>query len=187
MNGEKISKSTGNVVNPFDLVNKYGTDAVRYFLLREIPSLDDGDFSIRRFEEVFNADLANTIGNLVARVTTLCQQNNVVFDEKEEKDNNVKARLEKGGFSDHINNFEFNLALEELWREYKMIDNEINKYEPWKKHGDELISHLKNYLKTIRQITYYLQPFLPNTAEKIMKATSGKIQKIKPLFPRLQK
>jgi len=187
MNGEKISKSTGNVVNPFDLVNKYGTDAVRYFLLREIPSLDDGDFSIRRFEEVFNADLANTIGNLVARVTTLCQQNNVVFDEKEEKDNNVKTRLEKGGFSDHVNKFEFNLALEELWREYKMIDNEINKYEPWKKQGEELITNLKNYLKNIREITHYLQPFLPNTAEKIMKATSGKIQKIKPLFPRLQK
>ena len=128
MNGEKMSKSTGNVINPFDLVNKYGTDAVRYYLLREIPGLDDGDFSIRRFEEVFNADLANTIGNLVARVTTLCQLNNVVFDEKEEKDNNVKARLEKGGFSDHINNFEFNLALEELWREYKNIDNDINKY-----------------------------------------------------------
>lgn len=71
--GQKMSKSLGNVVNPFDLVTEYGTDALRYYLLREIPPFDDGDFTLSRFKEVYNADLANGLGNLVARVAKLCE------------------------------------------------------------------------------------------------------------------
>ena len=73
-NGQKMSKSLGNVVNPIELANKYGTDAVRYYLLREIPSAEDGDFTIEKFEARYNSDLAGGIGNLVARVVTMAQK-----------------------------------------------------------------------------------------------------------------
>ena len=75
-NGQKMSKSLGNVVDPFELVEKYGTDAVRYFLLREITPTEDGDFTYGKFEARYNSDLASGIGNLVARVITLGQGKN---------------------------------------------------------------------------------------------------------------
>ncbi|MCK4827318.1 class I tRNA ligase family protein, partial [bacterium] len=66
--GQKMSKSLGNVIDPFEVADKYGVDALRYYLLKEIPSGGDGDFSFERFEEVYQADLANGIGNLTARI-----------------------------------------------------------------------------------------------------------------------
>ena len=74
--GQKISKSLGNVIDPFDLVKKYSIDPVRYYLLREIPAYSDGDFSERRFKEIYNADLANGLGNLVARVVAIASRVN---------------------------------------------------------------------------------------------------------------
>jgi methionyl-tRNA synthetase len=72
--GQKMSKSIGNVINPFDMVSKYGTDAVRFYLLREIPSLGDGDFSESRMKELYDSELANELGNLVSRITTLAEK-----------------------------------------------------------------------------------------------------------------
>ncbi|QQG44800.1 MAG: methionine--tRNA ligase [Candidatus Roizmanbacteria bacterium] len=182
--GQKISKSLGNVINPVDLVRKYRTDAVRYFLLKEIPPFDDGDFSYRRMEEVYNSDLANVLGNLISRVTNLCEQNEVTFL-PEKEDTSLPATLNTGGFIDHLNRFEFNLALEELWRDFKSINGEINRDEPWNLEKDQIMPYLRRYLKEIRKRTYWLQIFLPETAEKIMQSTQGKIKKSPPLFPRI--
>src|SRR3989344_3805937 len=77
VNGQKMSKTLGNVIDPFELIHKYGADALRYYFLREIPSSADGDFSERRFKELYNADLANGLGNLVARVAKLAENNKV--------------------------------------------------------------------------------------------------------------
>ena len=79
INGEKISKSIGNVIHPQALVSEYGTDAVRYYFLREMPSTGDGDFSGRRLKEIYNSDLANGLGNLVARVAKLCENSKFEF------------------------------------------------------------------------------------------------------------
>ena len=70
--------------------------------------------------------------------------------------------------------------------ELETVDNEINEYEPWKKNGLDLISHLKWYIRKIRDITYYLQPFLPETSEKILNQFSGEIKSSNPLFPRIE-
>ena len=72
-NGQKMSKSLGNVIDPFKLVKKYGSDVVRYYLLREIPTFDDGDYSDQRMLEIYNSELANELGNLVSRLTTLAE------------------------------------------------------------------------------------------------------------------
>ena len=186
VDSQKMSKSLGNVVDPIELIEKYGVDPIRYYLLREIPSYGDGDFSERRFKELYNADLANGLGNLVARVASLCKKNEVIFDGSEYTENIVKQSIDKGGFFIHMEHYEFNLALEELWREYRTVDNEINEYEPWKKNGLDLISHLKWYIRKIRDITYYLQPFLPETSEKILNQFSGEIKSSNPLFPRIE-
>lgn len=183
-NGQKMSKSLGNVVNPFELIQKYGTDAVRYYLLREIPSLDDGDFSYQRMHEVYNADLANGLGNLVARVMALCIKNNVDIDNKNPT---IPPRSEAGGYMLHIERFEFNLALEELWKDIREIDRAINNDKPWEMSSDIVAGYLKKYVNDIKNIAYALSPFMPNTSDLILNRVfkPGNVEKIDPLFPRL--
>ncbi len=178
MNGQKMSKSTGNVVNPFDLVKKYGTDGLRYYLLREIPTLDDGDFSYERMNLVYESDLANELGNLVSRVTTLAASDDIQID-------NQKYHEMK--YESVIKEFNLNLALENIWQKIKTINKMINEKEPWKLESSARSALLSEWLNSLYVIGNQLLPFLPESAEKIIKATSGKIQKIKPLFPRLNK
>lgn len=178
MNGQKMSKSLGNVVNPFELVETYGTDAVRYYLLREIPSLDDGDFSFDRMKQLYDADLANELGNLVSRVTTLAATDNIVNEKTELFPD---TQIEK-------NTLEFNFtgALEHIWTKIKIINKEINEKEPWKKSSDQRQDDLVSWLTKLQQIGWELVAFMPQTGKQIMEATSGKIEKVPPLFPRLK-
>lgn len=179
--GQKMSKSLGNVINPFELVKKYGVDAVRYYFLKEIPPFDDGDFSYSRMQEIYNADLANELGNLVSRVTNLCEVAGITYEEK--SDPEFLPALQVGGFKEHIENFEFNLALEELWRDIKKLNSLINEEKPWDKKNNE--GKLRNYIRVIRKIAYWLQPFLPETAEKILSSVRGTIKKSPQLFPKI--
>ena len=178
MNGQKMSKSVGNVVDPFELVAKYGTDVVRYYLLREIPSLDDGDFSFERMEQLYEADLANELGNLISRVTTLAASDTIT--------NEVVELYPDTNISDAIFAFNFSSALEQIWNSIKNINREINEKEPWKKSAEDRKDDLLNWLNKLQHIGWELKPFMPNTSEKIMVATSGTIQKVQPLFPRLK-
>jgi len=178
--GKKMSKSLGNVVNPYREVEKFGTDAVRYYLLREIPPFEDGDYSRSRMQEIYRADLANELGNLVLRLTTIAEQdqieignqavNEVIFDQ------NLAA-----GFTD----FQFNKILETIWCKIKNINKEVDNFAPWKKNPDKRRNFLEKKLTDINLIGHQLLPFLPETAEKIIKATKGRIKKISPLFPRI--
>jgi len=177
--GQKMSKSLGNVINPFELVKKYGIDAVRYYLLREIPSFGDGNFSYSRMNEIYNSDLANELGNLVLRITTLAEKDNIIIEEK--KDNNIIDEERKKLF----NNYQFNLILEKIWEKIKGLNKKTDQFEPWKKTPSERRDFLIASLKEINSISFQLNPFLPNTAEKITASTIGKIKKIAPLFPKI--
>ena len=174
--GQKMSKSLGNVVNPFDLIKKYGVDAVRYYLLREIPPADDGDYSEKRMSEVYNSDLANELGNLVMRITTLAEKDGLGILHSEPRTMNHEQMFK---------NFQFNLILEDIWKQIKTLNKQTDDFAPWKKNSEERKEFLTKSLQEINQVGYELQPFLPETAEKILKATTGKITKIAPLFPRL--
>ncbi|MDP3998609.1 MAG: methionine--tRNA ligase [bacterium] len=177
--GQKISKSLGNVVDPFALVKKHGTDAVRYYLLREIPSYSDGDFSERRFKELYNADLANGLGNLVARVAKLLEIHKPLYEDEKIND-----------FSPYINyaieNFKFDEGLNAVWIHIKNLDRLLDEWKPWSDSGIRASVRWNELVRGIRQIAFDLQPFLPQTAEKIQKQFAGPhITSGPPLFPRL--
>jgi methionyl-tRNA synthetase len=179
LNGEKISKSRGNIIRPTDLVKRFGVDAVRYYFIRCGPWIEDVDISINKIKEVYNADLANGLGNLVSRIARLCELTDVSVSE-------ITAHiplLSSDIYRELFEHFEVNLALEEVWRDIKKLDSEINKDEPWKIKDKEKI---KNYVRQIKHLGFALKPFLPETAEKIENQFKGpKIKAEAPLFPRL--
>ncbi len=177
--GKKISKSLGNVVNPFDLVEKYGTDAVRYYLLKEIPAADDGDFSYSRMEEIYNADLANELGNLSSRLTTLAEKFGLPGQTSKED-------VSKTDVAIFMEKFEFNKALEYIFQIIKKLNKKIDEIAPWKT-GFKDISLLINLITEFNFVGKLLEPFLPETSSKIIISTSAdKIKKAQPLFPRLK-
>jgi len=180
--GQKMSKSLGNVVDPFLMVKKYGTDAVRFYLLKEIPNFDDGDFSETRMKEIYNANLANELGNLVTRLTNLAYQDNLTFNKPDEKiiKNNLLT-LEK-----LIDRFQFNEAANLIWEEVKTLNKQIDVYSPWKKKPDERKNFLNQSLTNLYLIAKKLEPFLPQTAQKIIDGLSLKVSKIPPLFPKIK-
>lgn len=178
LNGQKISKSLGNVIDPIGLIETYGADALRFYLLKHFSPFSDGDFSEEKFKEAYNADLANGLGNLVARVAKLAENNAIIVEDH-------KSALPTKEYEEYLQGFEFNLALEKLWKDIKDVDVAINKEEPWKLSSEEAIPKLKNYINAIKDIAIALKPFLPESAKIIEEQFSGKITVQKPLFPRI--
>lgn len=176
--GQKISKSLGNVVDPFALVSKYGVEAVRYYLLREIPAHGDGDFSEVRFRDLYNGELANGLGNLVARVARLASDTSLSLPPKK----NFKF---KKVVSDNLKNYRFDLALLGLNDEISVLDRRINEEKPWELNGAKLKKAITPIAQEVREIAFNLSPFLPQTAEQILGQFTGKIEAAKPLFPRI--
>lgn len=179
-NGEKMSKSLGNVVNPIELAEKYGGEAVRYYLLREIATGRDGDFTYKRFEEVYQADLANGLGNLTARVTAMAEKTGWDFEEEEQYGVNLMM-------GEMIEKFEFNKALEMIWDQVKELDVYINKNKVWELGNADKAEALGFLINRLRQIAVDLKPFLPKTSKKLGgKLKGAKIKKGEVLFARLE-
>ena len=184
VNGQKMSKSIGNVIDPFELVKKYGADPLRYYLLREIPSYDDGDFSERRFKELYNADLANGLGNTISRLAKLAETSKVVFDETK-----YPKEIYRSEQKNAIEDFRFDLILNNiLLLDLKPIEKHIDQKAPWLiKDKNELKKILQREIDDLRMLAYKLQPFLPETSKKILSQFKGPtIQSQPPLFPRIQ-
>lgn len=175
--GQKMSKSLGNVIDPFELVDKYGTDAVRFFIAHDLNTFEDSDVTIEGIHQSYNANLANGLGNLVARVAKLAEKIN--FESKQTTeifDPLVSKRLEE---------FKFNEALAAIWADIASLDKKINETEPWKLEQTQLAEFLSISTVKIRSIALSLKPFLPETADKILKQFSGQIKSSAPLFPRI--
>ncbi len=183
VDGQKMSKTIGNVVDPMKLIEVYGTDPVRYYLLREIPSYTDGDFSERRFKEVYNADLANNLGNLVARVGRLARG----------KKYNVKNTQQDFVLKTHpkyvqaVEEYRFNDALTIIWDIISQTNRKIDADKPWELKDTALDTVLHPLIVSLLEVAHLLQPFLPETSRKIVEQFTAKtIETQTILFPRLK-
>lgn len=194
VNGEKMSKSVGNVIDPFELVQKYGTDPVRYYLLREIPSGNDGDFSYEKFVERYNGDLANGLGNFAARVLTLCAQIGELPADRLESEVAEKIKETQSEVAKKFNEFRLNEAISSTWELLKFGDQYVNIHKPWDKaiSAEEKTVSLSNAVQILEALAKLVSPFMPETSDKILKGilTEDKLiraNKIGNLFPRLEK
>jgi len=180
LNGQKISKSLGNIVKPSDWTKKYGTDAVRYYLLRYAVLNEDSDVSEEKLKQAYNSDLANGLGNLVARVAKLCENTGLGF--KKEKEFSFDEDVYKT-----IEGYQFSQALKLIWDEIADVDKAINEDEPWKiTEKEKLEEKLKFYVQAIIKIAFELEPFLPETSQIIRKQFfSQQITAQTSLFPRI--
>ncbi|MDB5187808.1 MAG: methionyl-tRNA synthetase, methionyl-tRNA synthetase [Candidatus Kaiserbacteria bacterium] len=174
--GQKMSKSIGNVIDPIAVAEEYGIDALRFFLLRHIHPTEDSDFTIERFKEAYNADLANGLGNLVARVMQLAQTHLTVDLVKEIPSTLQSSILRATVYTDYIsslNNYEFDRALISIWSYIQELDQKITETAPFKvvktdlEAGQRMIHDLVQGLYMIADM---IGPVMPTTSELIKQA-----------------
>ena len=191
IDGQKMSKSVGNIIDPVDIIKKYGADGLRYYFLAHISPFADGDFSEEKLKDAYNADLANGLGNLIARVAKLCE--NATFAQSLSKEKKSSHILDTGDYSEAISEYKFNDALAFVWEKIRKLDKFINDEKPWELQknnspagGQKLRAVLAHAVDQINEIAALLEPFLPTTAEKIeSQFTKPQIKSEASLFPRI--
>jgi len=213
--GEKMSKSKGNVVAPKEVADAYGVENLRYFMLREVPFGQDGDFSQRAFIDRINSELSNDLGNLLNRIIGMSGKYSdfeidsvdvLKYHQKEiDETNKVLDSLDK-----YMQNFQTHRYLEELWKLFAIGNGVIQEYEPWVKmknnQKDEALATVAVVANILAKASVMLHPVMPNTTNIIADALSFSIneksykelildkkllklfniKKVPPLFPRIE-
>ncbi len=180
-NGQKMSKSIGNVANPLDIIDEYGTDALRYFLTRELSSVEDGDYTPERFKEAYNANLVNGLGNLVSRIMKMAETN---------LDSPVQIPEPKSfddEFTKALDEFRFDNAMDFVWKRIGELDAKIQETQPFKvvKEDKEKAQEIiKSLVVDLYWIARLLNPFMPETSEKIKNLVKENKFPETPLFGR---
>ncbi|MCR4306631.1 MAG: methionine--tRNA ligase [Candidatus Yonathbacteria bacterium] len=181
--GQKMSKSVGNVFNPVDIVKEYGVDALRYYLARKITPFEDGDFTIEHFKEVYNADLANGLGNLTSRILKMSA---LYLDGSVAVENRALTDPEMSEYRQYLDGYEISKAADLVWKHIGELDKHIQETEPFKlikEDKEKAIEIVRELVKKLHQVSVQLLPFLPETAAIIQESiAANKI--IKPLFMR---
>ncbi len=193
--GQKMSKSIGNVVAPEKVIDEYGVDAFRYFFLRHVDTFADADFTWERFERAYNTELANDLGNLVQRLATLVAKNGVEIEAEDSKkgaaDENgcCASELDKE-YIELMDSFQFSKAFDYAWEKVQGINKKIDDEKPWAlaKNGEteKLSECLNNLVNELLEVSILLSPFIPQVASNIQQIfTADKIEPPKePLFPK---
>lgn len=183
--GIKMSKSLGNVIDPKQVINEYGTDAFRYFILRHIPSYEDGEFSLARLRDAYNNELANELGNAVQRTLAMVTQyqQGLIGDIP-------PAEHDIAQYAAALEDCKFDRALDEVWEQVRGLNQYIDEEKPWELHKAGDTDHLREVLayqaSSLLQIADLLEPFMPDTAVKIRQVfNEGVVRPLKnTLFPR---
>ena len=180
--GQKMSKSLGNVISPYDIVNEYGTDTLRYYVARELSPFEDSDMTMEKFKEAYNANLANGLGNLVSRIMKMAADNL-------EKPVEIEEWEDMSEYFSHFENLEINKAADYIWSEIGRMDLFIQENQPFKlvkeertkAQGVRMIEELVRRLYTVARM---LNPILPETSAKIKELIKENKTPEKPLFAR---
>lgn len=180
--GQKMSKSIGNVVDPIEVLDKHGLDAFRYYFLRHVDAFADADFTWEKFENSYNNELANDLGNLVQRLATLCRKNQISgLPDKGELDPEYCKLMDE---------FESTKAFSFVWQRVQDLNKQIDEQKPWElaKAGDtiKLEQVLSSLVQGLLNVSLHLSPFLPDTAKKISDIFTNQeiLPPTTPLFPK---
>ena len=178
--GLKMSKTVGNVVDPKEIVAEYGTDALRYFLLREISTFEDSPFTMERFKDAYNSGLANGLGNLTSRILSMTEN---YLEGKA-----FRSVVVSNGFDDKdLNNFDIKKYMDKIWAKIQELDKIIQEQEPYKvfkTDKEKAIGMVVDLCNKLALIANSLKPVMPETSEKILACLSGHKKPEKPLFMR---
>lgn len=183
--GQKMSKSLGNTIDPFEVVEKYGKEALRYFVCRDLSTWEDSDFTWDRFKESYNANLANGLGNLVSRIMKMATSYGVPISSEARRNTYMDESVPAGYFKD-FENFELKKVIDHIWERVNGLDQYIQETAPFKliKTDEKLARQIVEDLVTrLWVIGKLLQPFLPDTAKEIIEATENNTMPPS-LFPR---
>jgi methionyl-tRNA synthetase len=207
MEGEKMSKSLGNVLDPFAVIERFGADALRFYVLREVPFGQDGSVSTASFEVRYETELANELGNLASRTLAMvgryrdwqlapCAPDPALGADFEGLAERVSALIDAA---------ELTLALDEIWQRVRRLNRYVEEHAPWRlasqaERGEELDRVLRSLTEGLRSVTVLLWPYIPATAERLLAALgapdlslaaarlgAGAIERVKhvePLFPK---
>ncbi len=181
VNNQKMSKSLGNVIDPVEIVKTYGLDAFRYFLLRQVPFGQDGDFSTEAFIQRSNSDLANDLGNLLSRTLTMleryaegCTPHRLEDEKEQDEDRDLRQVVEAlpESIETRVAQLEFQKALSEIWGVINHANRYIETAAPWQlakdpSNAQRLQTVLYYTTETIRIVTILIAPFMPDTAEEM--------------------
>lgn len=163
--GQKMSKSLGNVVAPDEVITKYGVDALRFYLSHEIPVGNDGDFSWKRFGELYDAKLRNQLGNLLNRVLVMVKKEGGAIDIAKTK-RPAMATVWKN-YAAAMDSFELHRAIQEVCALVETCNQEMQTKQPWTKPQPEKGVILSEFAEVLRHVSLLLLPFIPETAQKI--------------------
>lgn len=179
--GLKMSKSLGNTVDPFEIVKEYGTDALRYYVIRELSPFEDSPFSIEKFKDAYNAHLANGIGNLTSRVMKMAEGNL--------KPISLPKTPWPKEYSDAIERYDLKAAADFIWAKITALDGLIQKEEPFKKVKEEstrkhALEVIESLVKRLAEVAVLLEPILPKSASLIRHCIRENKVPTEPLFMR---
>jgi methionyl-tRNA synthetase len=182
IDGRKIGKSLGNAVSPDDFIQRYGPDAVRYFLLRAVPQFGDGDFSADRFAAIYEANLANGLGNLVSRLFTLAARSGLESGPDLAEASAQGSTFDLDGPHDE--------ALAAIWTQIDQLNRELEKAKPWValRQGSTapVREQIAGWLGQLSHIARQIGPYLPSTSREILaRLGAGHLQPVAPFFPRI--
>ena len=201
--GQKMSKSIGNVINPVEVLDKYGLDAFRYFFLRHVDTFADSDFTWEKFENAYNNELANDLGNLVQRLAAMCAKNQITLQPEAFLTGHTQGRsaelmVPKGtrqavllpiSYIELMDRFEYSRAFDYVWEQVQGLNKRIDEEKPWVLAKEcktkELEKCLTGLVRDLLNVNLMLQPFIPSTCDKIREVFAGEIKPPEiPLFPK---
>jgi methionyl-tRNA synthetase len=207
MEGEKMSKSLGNVLDPFAVIERFGADALRFYLLREVPFGQDGSVSSASFEQRYESELANEFGNLASRTIAMLARYRAAGVPAGDVDPLLAGDFAGLGehVAAHLDRAELTLALDAIWRRVRRLNRYVEEQSPWRlageeEHAEDLDRVLRTLAEGLRVVTVLLWPYLPASAERLLAALGapdlslagaelgagviGRVSPVEPLFPK---